>query len=966
MTRFRSIQAVALTFLFLLAGSSGSLRADQTSPDWLRSTGKELEICLKGEVFESDGRAATDLRVTGGLFTAGVDHPLVPTIEGHRFRVWIPVNQVKWYSLWLKATSVGEDRVACKRLHAYELRQAAVDGITMTLQSPTRWVDVKVLDGACPVPDAVVEATLDSRIALRSRTDARGIARFGLLPQQTLFGLTAWTDDFRIGGFWFFREPTRDPKADEHVVELNKCRDQKLRFVDESGAPVAGLEFVLHVATAGPTSKPIGTNEHFRMTTGAAGEVTCRWVPDWDKHDLYAVLNSDHWMIDGDNETIDGVTVFKLKKRKPRKRVQGRLVSTATGVGGFYVKLLSRQGEREGRGDALYAFTDSNGTFAMDVQPDATYCAYAMDSRWVSEIIDLIPYQSASDKITAPELSVSKGEEVEVIVTSGPQKKPYPNLEIGFHWEYRYTCRVDGRTRRVVDGPGWYVATDESGRATTRSLPGKLKVSVNTPLWRTEETVEVRSGEVATLQLHREAEEKRKVTGRLVLAEGLSANLADAEIRIGAVDGNFDDQQTLKARKDGAISFETPATAVGIFGHTLDGQAAGACVVTNLDRRVDLHLRPTMDYHGQLLGEGDQPLVGHRVVAVVRVEGDEDYNGSFQKSFEAKRIEAKTDEQGTFTLRGLPSRMKLFIRTDAINGSKHGSVYLADVYLEPNESRPRVVSRLASPLKSTREAPLADRFQSILRDCSLSGYHAMVITLSDRDEASEFVNRCFVDFESNEDVAAYMPIVVSRDRKSLPTADAAFLQERKWQLPGERRVCAYAVDAQGNELGRVELDMTDKNAAETAATFVHRHAPRRVDAEKKWQEAFAEAKRSNRRVWARISGRYCGPCFRMTRWLDDQREILEKDYVMLKIDGDRDENGPRVAQRLTHGKHHGIPFHAILDADETMRIDSVGPIGNVGYPSGYEGKKQLRKMLQATRQHLTNAEIDRLVESLGD
>jgi hypothetical protein len=49
-----------------------------------------------------------------------------------------------------------------------------------------------------------------------------------------------------------------------------------------------------------------------------------------------------------------------------------------------------------------------------------------------------------------------------------------------------------------------------------------------------------------------------------------------------------------------------------------------------------------------------------------------------------------------------------------------------------------------------------------------------------------------------------------------------------------------------------------------------------------------------------------------------------------------------------------------------MLIDSEGPLGNIGYPTSVEGKKQLRKMLLASRRNLTDAEIDQLVESLGD
>jgi hypothetical protein len=97
------------------------------------------------------------------------------------------------------------------------------------------------------------------------------------------------------------------------------------------------------------------------------------------------------------------------------------------------------------------------------------------------------------------------------------------------------------------------VTTDEFGRATTHTLPGKLKASVYTPKWRTEETVNVGSDEAAKVELHREDDEKRTVKGRLVLAEGIEANLNDVEIHVDTVDGKYDDQQTLKCWEDGVL-----------------------------------------------------------------------------------------------------------------------------------------------------------------------------------------------------------------------------------------------------------------------------------------------------------------------------------------------------------------------------------------------------------------------------
>jgi hypothetical protein len=953
---------VVATLLFAANASAAS--ADQSREEWLRGSGSNLHLCLHGEVFESDGQPATDFQVTGHMDGTVSNQPIKPSVDGHRFELWIPVNQPHWYSIWLIASSANGDRVAYKAFNAYQLRQAANDGIRLTLQPPTRHVTIKVTDRGQVVGGAMVKAELEFGIDLRSTTNANGTARFGLLPQQRLSGLTAWTGDHRVGGFSFNRKPPRDPDADEQVIELSKCRDQKMRFIAEDGSPVPGVNFAIQIATPSPNYNYIGTNDHSQMTTDAAGEAVYRWFPDWEKVHFNAEINENPWVLNGDAKIVDGVAVVNLKKSKPRKHITGRIVSTGTSAGGFFASLWSFQGEREHHSDVISAFSNADGTFAIDVLPDATYCAFVLDNRWVGNIIDLTPYESASNKSTPPELTVSEGQPVQVMVTTGPRKKPFPNLTISFRREYEYSWLENGEKHQGIGGPQWGATTDESGIANTRTLPGKMQVSVYTPRWRAEQTMTVAADKPAMIMLHRETEEKRTVTGRLVLDQGVPESLRAAEIRIGSTDGNYEDQQSPTCGPDGSFSFDTFASSIGVFARTRDGQAAGSKVTRDLTSLIEVHLRPTSNYVGQLLGKDNRPAVGHSVRAIVRVEGEKNRDSRHPESFQAERIEATTDEQGNFTLRGIPSQMKVSLSADAIDGSDD-SVYLGEIYLEPNELRPPSVSRLGKTTSAPTRIPLAERYQSTLRDCALSGYRLMLVIADDIETVTEFVNQNYVSDDTNKDVSSFMQIVVRATKGLLEPADAAFLQERNWPLPQPGHVTAYAIDAGGMELGRQNIKVNRYEAVEQVANFIHEHAPAPLDAEEKWTAAFVEAGRSNRRVWVRVSQRYCAPCFRMTRWLDDQRRLLEKDYVMLKIDDVRDKNGKEVAQRVVRGEQFSIPFHAIFDASGTMLIDSIGPLGNIGSPSGFEGKKHLRKMLFGTRQNLIDAEIEQLVESTG-
>jgi hypothetical protein len=221
-----------------------------------------------------------------------------------------------------------------------------------------------------------------------------------------------------------------------------------------------------------------------------------------------------------------------------------------------------------------------------------------------------------------------------------------------------------------------------------------------------------------------------------------------------------------------------------------------------------------------------------------------------------------------------------------------------------------------------------------------------------------------MNYNANKDLSSFMQIATRIKAESLEPADVEFLKERKWLLPQEGHVVAYVFDDQGKELGQLDTNISRPEAAAEVADFVHRHTLATEDAEAKWNAALAEAKQSNRRVWVRLFQRNFSPCLQLARWLDDGRELLNKDYVMLKIDNIRDENAARVVERVTQGQPYGA--HAIFDSSGKKLIDSTGPLGNIPHPGDIEGKKHLRKMLLATRQNLTDSEIDQIVNSSGN
>jgi hypothetical protein len=221
-----------------------------------------------------------------------------------------------------------------------------------------------------------------------------------------------------------------------------------------------------------------------------------------------------------------------------------------------------------------------------------------------------------------------------------------------------------------------------------------LTASVYSPRWRTEKSIDVVANQPAQIALHREIDEKRTVTGRVVLDAEAAGSFEDVEIHVGSLDGNYEDEQLIKCKQHGLFSFDTFASVVGIFACTKDGKAAGSIITSELAWRIKLPLLATSEYHGQLLGKDDQPVVNHSVHAYIRLEGKRTGEPRPPPTFDVKRIDAITDEQGNFTLPGIPSQAKVMLMADALD-EPGDSVYLGEISLQPNETRPRTVSRLA-------------------------------------------------------------------------------------------------------------------------------------------------------------------------------------------------------------------------------------------------------------------------------
>jgi hypothetical protein len=951
-------------------GQVAGQRAGQSpaaKPAWLEGSGKDLRIKLAGAIRDETGAFVKDCKLTVALKTQVGTTSLPVLIRGTLFQVWVPLGYPGWFNVDLNAASSDGRRVGRRQLSNFELREAAIEGLELTVKPPERFLEVTVVQKGTPIHDAFVIAEVGDA-TFTSKANDRGVARFPLMNRDKLMRLTAWTNDFKIGGYYFNRKPPRDPSGNEFTVELEKCRPQVVRIINDTDkAPIPDLDFVLTVGTGPPNYQFPGRTPDCDMRTNGKGEAVYRWFPDWKTHGSYIEIRDPRWVKAADEKTVDGAIVFGLKKSRldARKRVVGQVAANGSNLAGFSVEMYSFQGEAAHRSDVLYTFTDENGAFAADYLPGATYCVNVNDDRYVSNIIDLIPYDPVAGKANAPSLTISEGQPVEVAVTAGRANAPVAHQLVYLKTPHDYSWLENGNAQHGQGGRNWWVTTTEQGKARTFALPGeKLDGSIYTPEWRSKVSTDVNINGVTRLEFHREVPEARKIRGRLLLSRDAAGDLNGADVEIGAIDGENDERVSRKTNAKGEFSFESKATRIGIYARTKDAKAAGVAVIGSLDQPLEVTLKPTNELRGQVLGKDDRPMKRRAVHAGVVVSGKPDFSKPGQTGFVAATFDGTSDEEGNYSFAGLPCEtpINLSVTLDGPDGGAASVEFLDEFYLLPRESRPRMVSRLGRP---ERKVSFAERFKGVLRDCGLSNFGAMVILYRPVEGAKQFVSANYMSHDTTKEVMSFLQIDGSLGGESGPDI-AAFARSKNWPLPENGKVFALAMDPAGHELGRIEIDVKDPAGPKRAAAFIREHAPAPVDAMQKWDEAFALARQSGRKVWVRISQRYCGPCFTLIRWLDDQKTLLSQDYVFLKIDDLRDLHGGKVAERLTGRERQGVPFHAIFSSDGTRLIASESAPGNIGHPDGFEGKRHIRKMLRATRTRLTDQQIDEIVNTLSD
>jgi thiol:disulfide interchange protein len=181
------------------------------------------------------------------------------------------------------------------------------------------------------------------------------------------------------------------------------------------------------------------------------------------------------------------------------------------------------------------------------------------------------------------------------------------------------------------------------------------------------------------------------------------------------------------------------------------------------------------------------------------------------------------------------------------------------------------------------------------------------------------------------------------------------------------------LDADGNvitnqDTGSLETGDAEKPAHDPQKVlgFLKSHEATHLEAKAVYDGALANAKKDQKRVFLHFGAPWCGWCHKLDDWLarPEIASVLEKDFVVVKIDQDRMTGGKEMLASLRSDKDGGIPWFAFLDADGNRIVECVNEKGNIGFPAQPDEIAYFKSMLEKACVKMSKDDIAMITKSL--
>lgn len=835
--------------------------------------------------------------------------------------------------------------------NANDVRRDFANPISLTL-APAIQQRVVVTSEGRPAANVLVNGS-GASFSAHQRTDSDGIAVLKLPANDKVLVVVA-SDPSR--GAAAVRITDEKPLQDSTTLSLWPPAALQFRFVDQRGNPAPNIEFGLHVQFDDTNWIVARELQAVRSKTDEQGEANLSWLPREQLKRVDVQIAGSNWKIDStDLEQLSRrVVTVHVRRQKP---VVGRLsLPEGRNPEGILITGFGFGATMEG----TFALTRvrRNGSFMFHAASDHGYAIGVGDADWASDIWSGVILSDDEAKASQITMKAYPAIPVTTLVTRGTDNAPvagclvYVKQSASFEW-----IDSTGKKHNCTGGVSGSWSTDSMGRVQVGIGRGTVDLSLHAGKWNEYQSREVTSAESLEFQFHREWDGNRQVIANLT-KDGEpykpSSNLLMRAWTNTSPVVSPVYEPVLRGDNSIAVNFDEKSMELVVVDR--DRQMSGFGRVGLEEKSVELVMSRTASYSGTLFDEHGAPLVG-RTLKLTTV-------GSF-RDVASPQV---TDDDGRFRFDVVPSLTPL--RIDVMNDLGQPQYFLFDHerMFEQGEVRqgdmlrPKRTDKGNEPQAARRVTPLAERLASTCENVQGSHMHALVALQGDESESVTEVTTRLFDFDKNRPILHYLPITIPAAQVPF---EKPFIEDRQWPQPRAGEVVLIALDGDQKTLATITIDTVELPDAQAAAQkFVVMHRPSLIDAGAGFDEARRRAEREHRRIWVILGGSRCGPCFRMSRWIDRHLTVLEKDFVIFKFIPELDENTQGLIDQIG-GQKQSVPYYVLMEPDGTLLATSESLLGNIGIPESVEGFRHLRSMLEKTARNITAKEIDELIESLS-
>ena len=781
-------------------------------------------------------------------------------------------------------------------------------------------------------------------------------------------------------------KPPKVPK-EPITLKLEGTSPLRVRVVDgEKKRPVSNVSvYPWYLMKPGQPAdmNSAGFSTHSKKTTDLDGQVVFDWIPNWQKSKItFWVFNDQYTRTRGvyDPQKGDGTLTIQVHRLVP---ISGKVTrQDGSPANGVTVTAVG-EGCRSDRFSKTVK-TNPDGSYEILAAPNMLYLLIAQGEKLAAEPqtnFAVMPGQPIKNL----DFKLRPATRIWGQVTQGDKKKPVEGFRIFLYQYGGDEHNISKVTLPTPEGKNYwrqpntyhYTATDKEGRY--EIFIGSGKFDIRGPSQCKIEKFEIEDEKEREFNFHTALPEKGELKG-LVINAKTKKPIASAKV-YGIARHRFFGTLHATTDEDGKFLVERELHRTMISATSKDRKLSGVVEIEAGDETVVIPIQPFVKAKGIIYdAQNSKTLANKKVVYGVDVrEGD---RGPSVRSFGGS---AKTDNEGKFELKSLVVGQKYSIlvtikfdkdgrgtswrRVGTVIPKNGDEIDLGQLTLSAPYKPPTLQEKITKVFKESEDRiALLKKFVSAKKRAKLTNQHLLFIFGNPKSETmQQFMKLRFENSEIRNQVYAYQVLTLNTNEDFLANAKSLAKAIRLSAQKVETDFFLAIADAQGVVLasGDQAIFTTDKNWDEKKLSqFLTSHAPDALDAKELLEAAFTQAKQQNKRVIIQETATWCGPCWMLSRFLDKNSHLWEKDYILVKMDH-RWKHAREIMKEYRGEAQGGIPWWAVLDSNGKTLITSNTPEGiNIGFPSDKAARKHFRSMFEKTAHHMTTEQLDQLVDQL--